>query len=86
MLSGGVAGLYGGEANEVIRFMAGPSEPDADEHRDEERYLAELASEVSVLDAIPLVTSVNLYSDGSAIALNKTGVSVSLQPCFLNNH
>ena len=68
MLSGGVAGLYGGEANEVIRFMAGPSEPDADEHRDEERYLAELASEVSALDAIQLATSVDLNTDGSAIA------------------
>ncbi|KAL1519341.1 hypothetical protein AB1Y20_022867 [Prymnesium parvum] len=83
-------GLYGGEDDEVIRFMQG--EPavldlvavesvDADLELDADEYVDKLQVAFLELEAHALVTKVSLFGDGTD--LNKTGVRVSLDTSFV---
>ena len=64
LLKVGVALLYGGEANEAIRFMnTVPQQM--------EEYVAQLAAAMLALEELPLVTGVSLFGDG--VDLNLTG-------------
>ena len=73
---GGWPVRYGGERDETIQHMM-----DEDNLEPvEELYVAALTEEVRLLESIPLVTTVTLFSGPS---LNETGVRVSLQPAVV---
>mmetsp|Transcript_18261 Transcript_18261/g.39244 ORF Transcript_18261/g.39244 Transcript_18261/m.39244 type:complete len:286 (-) Transcript_18261:60-917(-) len=85
----GVRALYGGEADETIRFMepavvneAELAEPVvAQLSAAEQHYLDELESELRLLAQLPLVTAVNVFDKGDA--MQQKGVLLSLDSRFL---
>ena len=79
----GVPDLYGGEANEAIRFME-PAPTETEELEDEERtYVGQLEAALRALRQHALVTGVNVYCNDDGSDPQKRGVSVTLNSTFL---